>query len=134
MRTQLVGLLGCLALAAVAVGPAAGQDQPVKRTELQRVALGDTPGKEGVMYIAEFAPGAVAGKHVHPGDEFGYVVEGTLTIEPEEAEAFTVKEGESFHQLANKPHNGRNGSDSEPAKVLVFLIIPKGEPLAKPVQ
>ena len=27
---------------------------------------------------AEFVPGGQAGKHTHPGEELGYVVEGTL--------------------------------------------------------
>ena len=43
------------------------QQQPVKRTELLRTDLPGIEGKEGIVYIAELAPGAAAGKHSHPG-------------------------------------------------------------------
>ena len=37
------------------------QQQPVKRTELLRTDLPGIEGKEGIVYIAELAPGAAAG-------------------------------------------------------------------------
>ena len=43
------------------------QQQPIKRTELLKTAIEGMEGKEGVIYIAELAPGAAAGKHFHPG-------------------------------------------------------------------
>ena len=49
---------------------------PVTRTELQRVALESASGREGVMYVADFVPDGVAGRHSHPGEEFIYVLQG----------------------------------------------------------
>src|SRR5215831_1575464 len=46
------------------------QQPSVKRTELLKADLDGMAGKEGIMYIAELAPGAAAGKHFHPGPEF----------------------------------------------------------------
>jgi quercetin dioxygenase-like cupin family protein len=46
------------------------QSQEVTRTELQRVAVSDLPGREGVMYKGTFAPGGKAAKHTHPVSSF----------------------------------------------------------------
>jgi len=51
---------------------------PVTQTELQRVALESASGREGVMYMADFAPGGVGGRHSHPGEEFLYVLQGGI--------------------------------------------------------
>jgi hypothetical protein len=68
----VLGVLGNQALNA--------QQEPVKRTVLQKVDLGD---KEGTMYVAELAPGASSGKHFHPGPESIYLLGGTMTLEKE---------------------------------------------------
>jgi quercetin dioxygenase-like cupin family protein len=68
----------------VSVAPAAfGQEQPVKRTELLRAPLEAAEGKEIVVFTAEYAPGAASARHSHPGQEVIYIVEGALTLEPD---------------------------------------------------
>jgi quercetin dioxygenase-like cupin family protein len=110
------------------------QQQAVKRTELLRTDLAGMEGKEGIIYTAELAPGAVAGKHFHPGTEMGYILEGSLVLEPEGKPPQTLKAGEAFHNPLKLIHDAKNASASAPAKVLVFLISEKGQPLATPVQ
>jgi len=109
------------------------QQQPIKRTELLKTELEGMAGKEGVMYIAELAPGASAGKHFHPGPEFAYVLEGTLTLEPQGKAPMTIKAGEAFHNQAKIVHDAKNAGTT-PTKVLVFLVGEKGQPLATPAQ
>jgi hypothetical protein len=70
-----LGLVGTLLIFARDIPLA--QTQEVTRTELQRVAVSDLPGREGIMYKGVFAPGGTAAKHTHPGDEFVYVLKGT---------------------------------------------------------
>lgn len=52
---------------------------------LTRVPLLDVqlsaPGRHAVQARAEFGPGGEVGKHTHPGEEVGYVLEGTLQLE-----------------------------------------------------
>jgi len=74
-----------------------------------------------------------AGKHTHPGEELGYVLEGTLLLEIEGAPARTLKAGDSFFVPAGKPHDGKN-TGSGPAKVLATYIIEKGKPVASPAK
>ena len=137
LRLGVHWLLGVLmaALAIVAAGIdnlGAAQEQPIKRTELMRFDVAGATGKETVVYVADVAPGARAGKHTHYGDELVYVLEGSLIVEPEGKEPITLKQGETAHLTQDIVHAARNGSDSLPAKVLVFLVVEKGKPLAQP--
>jgi quercetin dioxygenase-like cupin family protein len=110
------------------------QQQPIKRTELLKTDVAGMEGKEGIVYVAELAPGAVAGKHFHPGPEFGYILEGSLVLEPQGKPAMTLKAGEAFHNPSKAVHDAKNASTTAPAKVLVVLLGEKGQPLATPVQ
>jgi quercetin dioxygenase-like cupin family protein len=110
------------------------QQTPVTRTELVRKDLGGLAGYEGIMYLAEVAPGAAAGKHSHPGDELVYVLQGAGVLEEEGKAPLSVKAGEVFSPPFKQVHNFKNASQTEPVKVLVVLVAPKGQPLAIPVQ
>jgi quercetin dioxygenase-like cupin family protein len=121
-----VGMLGNQVLIA--------QQAPITRTILQQKDLEGTAGREVVMYRAEVAPGAAAGRHYHPGPELIYVLEGSLILEPDGHAPATLKTGESSHMPAKHIHNARNASATEPVKVVVFLVGEKGQPLATPVQ
>ena len=110
------------------------QQAPVTRTTLQQKDIEGAPGKEVIMYIADVIPGGMSGRHSHPGPEVAYVLEGSLVVEPEGKPALTLKKGESFHNPAKAVHNAKNGSTTQPAKVLVVLIGEKGAPLTTPVK
>jgi quercetin dioxygenase-like cupin family protein len=110
------------------------QQAPVTRTTLQQKDIEGAAGKEVIMYIADILPGGVAGRHFHPGPEVAYVIEGSLIVEPDGQPPLTLKKGDSFHNPAKAVHNPRNGSTTEPAKVLVVMIGEKGAPLSTPVK
>ncbi|MEX2650719.1 MAG: cupin domain-containing protein [Alphaproteobacteria bacterium] len=109
------------------------QDQPITRTELLRGDLSGVEDREVVTYIADLAPGAVGGKHTHAGDEFVYIIDGVLIVEAEGKEPVTLTSGEAAHLAQGVVHAARNGSEFDPAKVLVFIVLEKGKPLADPV-
>jgi len=109
------------------------QQQPAfKRTMLQKNDL-STKGREAVQVLAEFAPGAAAGKHTHPGEELGYILEGTLVLEVVGQKPLTLKAGDSFFVPAGVVHDGKNVGKG-PAKVLATYIVEKGKPVATPVK
>lgn len=110
------------------------QQAPIKRTTLQQKDLEGVAGKEIIMYTADVIPGGVAGRHFHPGPEVGYVLEGSIVIEPDGKSPMTLKKGETFHNPAKALHNAKNASATEPAKVLVVLVGEKGAPLSTPVK
>ena len=109
------------------------QQQPAfKRTMLQKNDL-SAQGREAVQVLAEFAPGAAAGKHTHPGEEMGYVLEGTLVLEVVGKKPVTLKAGDVFFVPAGVVHDGKNAGKG-PAKVLATYVIEKGKPVATPVK
>ena len=89
--------------------------------------------RHAVQVVAEFVPGGVAGKHTHPGEELGYVLEGTLQLEVAGQQPRMVKAGETFFIPAGVVHDGRNVG-SGPAKVLATYIVEKGKPVASPAK
>ncbi|OAI52637.1 cupin [Betaproteobacteria bacterium SCGC AG-212-J23] len=121
------------ALVAVAgIGTLAAQQPGFTRKLLQDQNL-SVPDRHAVQALAEFVPGGAAGKHTHPGEELGYVVEGTLELLIDGQPPRTVKAGESFFVPAGMVHDGRNVG-SGPAKVLATYIVEKGKPVASPAK
>jgi quercetin dioxygenase-like cupin family protein len=108
----------------------AQQDAP-KRNIITRQDLPDFPGHEGIVALVEFAPGAREPKHTHPGDVFGYVQEGSLTMHVEGRPDATVKQGEVFFVPAGKVHWGIN-EGTTPVKTVATFVVEKGKPLASP--
>jgi quercetin dioxygenase-like cupin family protein len=133
MRTRHL-TVGMLAAVVALVATASAQEPTVTRTELMRVAVEGLEGKEGVVYRADFVPGAVAPRHSHPGQEFIYVLEGSLVLESDGMAAQTLKAGETATQPAHHVHMAKNPSATEPARVLVFMTLEKGEPLVIPAK
>jgi quercetin dioxygenase-like cupin family protein len=135
-RSRGVALLVGVMLACVGVGigvdrVAFAQQPGIKRTILLRA---DDPGSanyEAVMAIAEIAPGAMSGRHRHPGIEVAYILEGSVIIEREGQPPVTVNAGETIKNDA-AVHNARNPG-TKPVKILAVYLVEKGKPMAEPV-
>jgi quercetin dioxygenase-like cupin family protein len=90
-------------------------------------------GREAVQITAELAAGVSTGKHSHPGEEIGYVLEGLFVMTIEGKPPMNLKTGDHFFVPANTVHEGKNGGSGN-AKVLVTYIVEKGKPLATPAK
>lgn len=76
---------------------------------------------EPIMIVIK--PGGTSFKdEPHPGEEFGYVLEGTVTLVLNKKK-HTVKKGETFYYLANQPHYLTNLSQY-PCKILWISTPP----------
>jgi quercetin dioxygenase-like cupin family protein len=115
-----------------ASGSLKAQQPGFKRVELQKHDLG-VPGREVVQARAEFEPGAAVGKHTHPGEEFGYLLEGTLELEVAGKPNTRLKAGDAFFVPAETIHAARNVGGT-PAKVLATYVVEKGKPLSSMVK
>ena len=111
---------------------AVGAQQPTfKRTVLQQGDL-SVAGREAVTAIAELQPGGGSpGRHSHPGEEVGYVLEGRIVVQLDGKPAVTLNTGQAFLIPAGAIHNATNNG-STPARVLATYIVEKGKPLATP--
>ncbi|HEX9575472.1 MAG TPA: cupin domain-containing protein [Myxococcales bacterium] len=132
-RLTMVVAGGAVVLAGVcATGSLKAQQPGFKRVELQKHDLG-IPGREVVQARAEFDPGASIGKHTHPGEEFGYILEGTLEFEVAGKPNQKLKAGDAFFIPPETIHAAKNVG-SGPAKVLATYVVEKGKPLATMVK
>jgi quercetin dioxygenase-like cupin family protein len=86
------------------------------------------------MGTAEIAPGAAAGRHIHHGEEFGYVLDGSATLEVEGKAPQELKAGMAYHIDREKAHDAQVAASGGPAKVLAVYIVDKGKPLAEPAK
>jgi quercetin dioxygenase-like cupin family protein len=119
------------ALAAAGLVAGAWAQQPAfKRTVLQQGDI-SVPGHEAVTAVAEFQPGASSGRHTHPGEEIGYILDGQLLLEQEGKPAVTLRVGQAFLVPAGTVHNATN-SGSSTTRVLATYVVEKGKPLATP--
>lgn len=71
--------------------------------------------------IAEYPPRYKPPLLTHEGEEFGYVLEGEVTLQVEENRE-TLTSGDSFHILSSQPHTVQNPSD-KPARILWVLTM-----------
>ncbi|MBN6152204.1 cupin domain-containing protein [Xanthomonas sp. AmX2] len=121
----------------VAVGTVVAQDRDpggiegIKWTELQKVVLADAPGKHEILGIANIAPGATAGLHIHEDYEVGYVLEGEFLLKTRGEPDRTLRAGESF-KIAPKTAHAATNTGKVPMKVLVTYIVDTDKPLAEP--
>ena len=110
----------------------AAQQPAFKRTVLQQSDI-SAPGREVVQAVADFEPRATPGRHTHPGEEIGYVLEGTFVVEQEGKAPVTLKAGGTFLIPAGTIHNATN-TGGGPGKILATYIVGKGKPLATPAK
>lgn len=104
-----------------------------QRNVLMKHDISGFPGHEGVVVQVELASGAREPKHTHPGDLFGYVKEGSLTLGIEGQEPVTLQSGQVFFVPAGKVHWGEN-SGATSAKMVSTFVVEKGQPLTSPVK
>ena len=109
-----------------------GQQSGFSRTVLQQRDL-SMPGREVVTAIAEFQPGATVGRHTHPGEEAGYVLEGTIVLEQDGSAPVTLTAGQTFFIPPGRVHNAISAKSGR-ARVLATYIVEKGKPIATPVK
>lgn len=123
-------LAACVLL--LAAGAVAAQSTGIKRTVLKKEDV-SVPGREAVVASVELAPGVVAGRHTHPGDEISYVMEGEGELLIDGEDPRRVKAGEAFVIKAGVVHDARN-TGAVPMKLVGVYVVEKGKPLASPVK
>jgi quercetin dioxygenase-like cupin family protein len=115
----------------VPVAHAASQGLTIKVLQKATVSGDDT--KEAVLASGEFAVGGTTGRHTHPGDEYTFVVEGTLELQVDGGETRRVNAGDTYFNPRGVIHSATNVGD-KPAKVLVTFIAEKGKKITEPAQ
>ncbi len=95
--------------------------------ELQRAEVADANGLEVVMGLVRRPAESISAKHYHPGGEFGFILEGTVTVATENEPQVTLKAGASFYQPPGEWHIV--STTTEGAEAVVFRVLKKGQPM-----
>jgi len=107
------------------------ETKEAKVTPLFSKDLADFPGKEGLMITVEYPPGSSDPIHRHNAHAFVYVLEGSIVMQVRGGKEVTLTPGQT--EGPNDVHVvGRNASQTEPAKFVVFLVKDKGAPVLVP--
>ncbi len=139
MRNPMLRAAVVAALAVFGGGVANAQQAPaaatqgasnIKRTPLQKF---DVPGTamETVMAAVDIVPNVSIGRHMHPGIESAYLLEGDVTLLVDGQPEKTLKAGDSWQIPVGVPHDGKTGAKG--AKLIVTYVVEKGKPLAVPL-
>ena len=108
--------------------PADALTSKLKGTELQRAAS-SIPGRLIVQVLTEIPAGVESGWHMHPGEEVGYILAGTVRMEIRGQETLTLRAGDPFLMPPRTPHNATD-LGPETGQMLSTYIVETDEPLA----
>lgn len=82
-----------------------------------------------------YGPGEHSPAHRHPGITIAYVLEGAIRSKVGDEPEKTYTAGHMFLETPGQLHAvSRNASATQPAKLLVVLLAPKGTPRTTPAQ
>src|ERR671911_820317 len=94
MQTRMAGVAAIMFASGVVLDVASAQQAGTRRIDLQRHDL-SVPGREVIQTIVELDPGVKSSRHMHPGEEIVYVLEGApLEYEVEGKPAVILKPGD----------------------------------------
>ncbi|MBA1379200.1 MULTISPECIES: cupin domain-containing protein [Pseudomonas] len=102
---------------------------------LQEKLLKNLPGKKAMMLTVDYAPGQSSIAHKHDGTAMAYVLEGAITSQVKGEPAITYKAGEFWYEAAGSEHLvSKNASATQPAKLLVFMVMGEDEAVLIPLK
>ncbi len=134
MRAQHLVLTLLLSVSQCLI-PSTLMAQQANVSPLMSKVITDISGKEGLLITVEYPPGGSDPIHRHNAHAFLYVLEGSVVMQVKGGKQVTLTPGETFYEGSNDVHIvGRNASNTQPAKFLVFLVKEKGAPVLVPVK
>ncbi|PKA43628.1 cupin domain-containing protein (plasmid) [Rhizobium sullae] len=107
-------------------------EEPLQRTDLLKNDV-DIPGRQVVQVRVDFAPGVLAARHSHPGEEVAYVLEGTLQYELQGRKPVVLTAGQSLFIPSGVVHSAKNVGSGK-ASELATYIVRKAQPLVEPAK
>jgi quercetin dioxygenase-like cupin family protein len=100
-------------------------------TTLMQQSIGDPGDCEGRILVLTIPPKLVSTPHRHPGPVFAYILEGQIENQVDPDPPKTYNAGDVFYEPTMHVHRSlRNLSDTQAAKILVFQLVPNGQPAA----
>ena len=106
--------------------------QGITRDELKRA---DLTGKDMdiIVTVVTVPPGENLPKHIHPGEEVVYVLEGA-TLDLPDGSQRQFPTGATSLNIRNVPHAGFKVGGDKALKMLTVHIVDKGKPVTEVVK
>ena len=130
MNTRVAAAVLMVASALLMNGAQA--QEGVKRTDLQQHDL-SIPGREAIQVRVDIAPGVLAPRHSHFGEEIIYVLEGTIEYQVEGQPPKVLKAGDVLFIPYQTVHSAKNVGTGHAAELATY-VVEKGKPLVTLVQ
>jgi quercetin dioxygenase-like cupin family protein len=108
-----------------------GQPGPKLETLLEAVLEG-VEGMEVIVSRVAIPPNTSLPKHWHPGEEFAYVVEGSVTLWQKGKDDIVAKSGDVVKVPLKQVHTAI--TKDEGATILVFRVHEQGQPERVPAE
>jgi quercetin dioxygenase-like cupin family protein len=125
--TRIIAVAVLIVASGLALQTAEAQAPGITRTDLQQHDL-SVRGREVVQVRVDFAPGVVAPRHRHPGEEIVYAIEGLLEYRLEGKPPVTLKAREVVFIPAGTIHEVKNVGNGNAGELATY-IVEKGKPL-----
>jgi quercetin dioxygenase-like cupin family protein len=134
--TPLTAPLCWLALAGLlSVGSAQAHDAGQEKiTVLEQHPMLNAPGKKAMVLTVDYTPGQASVAHSHSGSAIAYVLAGEVISRVNEGKAITYTAGQTWYEPAGSKHyESRNASATQPAKLLVFILLDEKADILTPL-
>ncbi|PWK40318.1 cupin domain-containing protein [Pseudomonas sp. B21-040] len=130
----LAAPLAALALT-VSAAALAHEGPSEKVTVLQDQMLKNVPNKKALMIEVDYEPGQSSIAHKHEGTAMAYVISGEIVSQVKGEQPKTYKAGEYWYEAAGSEHLvSKNASATQPAKLLVFMVLAPDEKVLIPLE
>ena len=120
----LVALLGLYSTAGQAAE--SSQAASVQADNLLRESIAGVEGKEIIVSRVSFPPHTELPWHWHPGEEFFYVIEGSVTLKRRGEPDLPATHGDAQKIAPQIIHTGSTGEQG--AELVIFRVHAEGEP------
>ena len=138
-RRAFTGFVSCaictIASEFIATEAAAQAAPPAATAGVTRKILSQTDGPAAgyvtLLVEATIGPGMTVARHMHPGIESAYVLEGGFELPIQGQQTRTLKAGDGFQIPPETPHAGGKPGNTK-TRILITYVVEKGKPLASP--
>ena len=120
----LVALVGLHSTAGQAAEPS--QSASAQAENLLRESIAGVEGKEVIVSRVSFPPHTELPWHWHPGEEFFYVIEGSVTLKRRGEPDLPTAQGDAQKIAPQIIHTGSTGEQG--AELVIFRVHAEGEP------
>jgi quercetin dioxygenase-like cupin family protein len=122
------------AVASLVVTSTAAQERKgiISHPPLLKMLVPDTANQEVAVYQAEYEPGGINPRHLHPAAITFHVLSGTGVWQEDGKQPVTLKAGDSLFAPAGTIHAHWNPSATERLRFLEFIVAEKDKGRAIP--